>query len=545
MIKRHPTPCAHWAELLAQASFGQLSAEAQSALQAHLTVCPACAAVNTTYLQTAALLRQLPDPEPLPSLPPQLLEAWAAEEQHAPAHALARTHQLQEVFMRPIPIDEQTTSSRPPMPPTWRQRVGRRVTAVMSAVAAVLVIALVLAALVVSHLPGKPSFTGRSPGTSPGATTSPSDWQALPHLAQVAGDTFLAPSDPQVVYQVLTDQGSPGLLRRSDDQGAIWKNLPAPAGVTLTTGTPFSLFISPTNARHVLLSIGSDCSAGQAALAAGAGPLITRSNGNTCSTLYASTTGGERWAPVTWPSQGNPHLFLSEGIYAQENRLYAILTVVPGYTASELVMSSDDGTTWQVTDQGLQADQHCLVSVVAPRTGTTLFATTLSTCGTQLTGASAQLWRSDDAGATWTPVSSFSGIGVSSDALSLMAVNVSGQAQPVLIDRGPVGDPRSSSGLHFSLDSGQTWQSIPALPGQGLANNGILGVLGDGAIVEQAKTGFYAWKAGDSTWRQVAPALAGAAVGELVRSESNGRETLYVAVPAAGGSTESFYQVIL
>lgn len=539
MSKRQPTPCAPWVELVAQAGFGQLSAEARAALQAHLTVCPACAAVHTTYLQTAALLHQMPDPEPLPGLPPQLLEEWAARGQHAPAHALARTPPLQEVFMRTS--DEQTPSFHPPMPPTWRERAGRRMAAVMSAVAAVLVIALVLAALVVSHLPGKPSSTGTSPGTS----ASVSDWQALPHLAQVSGDTFLAPSDPRVVYQLNATQGTLVALRRSDDQGATWKSLPAPTGATPTSVTSLSLFISPTNAEHVLAIIGSECPASQAAQAAGAGPLITRSNGQTCSTLYVSTTGGERWAPVTWPSQGSTHLFLSEGIHAQDNRLYAILTVVPGYTASELVESLDDGATWQVTDQGMQTEQHCLVSVVAPRTGTTLFATTLSTCGTQLTGASAQLWRSEDAGATWTPVSSFSGIGAPSAALSLMAVNVSGQTQPVLIDQAPVGDPRSSTGLHFSLDSGKTWQSIPALAGQGLANNGILGVLGDGSIVEQTQTGLYAWKAGDSTWHQVAPALAGAAVGPLVTSNANGKEALYIAVPAAGGNTESFYRVTL
>src|SRR5579885_1941547 len=92
--------------------------------------------------------------------------------------------------------------------------------------------------------------------------------------------------------------------------------------------------------------------------------------------------------------------------------LAVILAVEPGITASELVMSSDDGATWQFADQGLNAGQHCLQGLAAPASGTTLFATTLSHCGGGVSGSeAAQIWRSDDAGAHWSPEGTMSAMG--------------------------------------------------------------------------------------------------------------------------------------
>jgi photosystem II stability/assembly factor-like uncharacterized protein len=538
MSKRLPEPCAQWAEPLAQVSFGHLSGKASAALKAHLMTCPACAAVHAEYLQAAEILRQAPDPDPLPGLPPSLLQVWAAEARQAPARHLNGLRPLQEIPMQTL--DHETPPAFPSKPPMW-QRAGRRTVTVMSAIAAVLVIALVTTALIASHTPGKSSSTSsgqKATATAP-ATSTPThplnqQWQALPHLANISGAdfTWLAPSDPRVVYQIVNSGQGATYLRRSDDQGATWTTLPSP--VSGQESLP-ELYISPTNAQHVLALAQIECLSGQASVA---GPLSILSDGNQCSVFYFSSNGGESWAPVTLPAHGSHNLFLLS-IVAQEHRLYAIFVVNPGYIGTELVTSSDDGATWQFADQGLNAGQHCLQSLTAPATGTTLFATTLSHCGGGVSGSeAAQIWRSDDAGAHWSPKGTMSAIVAS----ELTAVNVSGYSQPVLIISSQPGDPQAQQ---FSLDSGKTWQPAPTLGNQGTIPS-PLGVLHDGSLLAQGDDGFYAWKPGDSSWHKVAPALAGTVLGALVVfDQASGKETLYLQTRSSGANTYSFYSVDL
>ncbi len=539
MSKRLPEPCAQWAEPLAQVGFGHLSGEENAALKAHLMACPACAAVHAEYLQAAEILRQAPDPDPLPGLPPSLLRVWAAEAQQAPAQHLNSLRPLREIPMQTL--DNETAPAFPSKSPA-RRLAGRTVT-MMSAIAAVLVIALVTTALIASHTPGKPSgiSTGQKATATAPATSTPThplnqQWQTLPHLANVSVEdfTWLAPSDPRVVYQIVNSGQGASYLRRSDDQGATWTNLPSPQSAQ--ESFPDHLYISPTNARHVLALAEIECPSGQASVA---GPLSILSDGNQCSVIYFSNNGGKNWAPVTLPARGSHNLFMGFGIVAQENRLYAILAVEPGITASELVMSSDDGATWQFADQGLNAGQHCLQGLAAPASGTTLFATTLSHCGGGVSGSeAAQIWRSDDAGAHWSPEGTMSAMGAS----ELMVVNVSGYAQPVLIDLNQSSDQQAQQ---FSLDSGKTWQPIPVLGEQGTIPF-ALGVLQDGSLLEQVQTGFYAWKVGESSWHKVAPALAGTVLGALVAfDQASGKETLYLEVRPDQGTTYSFYSVDL
>ncbi len=253
--------------------------------------------------------------------------------------------------------------------------------------------------------------------------------------------------------------------------------------------------------------------------------------------VYFSSTGGESWAPVNFPASVSPPNLTMRGIVAQENRLYALLFVGRGNPASHLVMSRDDGATWQFADQGLVVGQQCVLSVAVPLTGATLFATTLSDCNVQISPTDpVQVWRSDNAGAQWMPVSSLE---VNS---RLVAVNVSGQAQPVLIYLGSHADLHA---MDFSLDSGKTWQPIPSIADQGLSQ-GQIGMLPDGSMLVHSIGGFYAWKAGESSWHKVAPALAGSVLTALVVSDTaSGKETLYVEVQPKGGNTYSFYSVDL
>jgi photosystem II stability/assembly factor-like uncharacterized protein len=265
--------------------------------------------------------------------------------------------------------------------------------------------------------------------------------------------------------------------------------------------------------------------------------------------LFASHTSGKPTATSapqngsqTW--QALPHLAHLDlnhqtTLLAPSNPrvVYQIVLTNQGTQAS--LRRSDDGATWQFVDQGLTTEQRCIEDIAVPRSGTTLFATTLNQCSSAIYNTdTAQLWRSDDAGTHWTSVSSLSAI----LAYLLEVVNVSSQAQPVLIDRGT---PPTLDSMRFSLDNGKTWQPTPTLEGQELAGVGQLGVLRDGSILEQTKAGFYAWKAGDAGWHKVAPALPGTVEGALIVSDSNGKETLYLEVLTTGRNALNFYRITL
>ncbi len=522
MSKRLSNPCAEWAEQLTQASFQSPPGDMSAELKAHLSICPACAAAHAEYRYTAAALHRAPAPEPLPGLPAHLLRVWAAEKQrHAPVPAT----RIKEVFMQATEYERNPVP--PPTPPARWQRFGRRASAAISAIAAVLVIAIVTLALFASHTSGKPASNG-TPQT--GSQTGNQTWQPLPHLSNLDLNhqfTLLAPSDPRVVYQVvLTNQGTRVSLRRSDDQGATWKNVAAPPGATTT----LELFISPANAQHVLaINIMEDCPPSQAAAAS---PIAPLSSGNACEAFYFSSNGGASWTPVTLPTHDPSHRFPLRTFFAQENRIYAV-------SSHELVESRDDGATWHFADQGLVAAGHCLARAAAPRTSATLFATVYSDCSGQTSSSeSAAVWRSDNGGAQWTQVGSIP----ATSASFLLAVAGSGQAQPVLIDGGA---PPFLDSMRFSRDNGKTWQPIPTLDGRMLANPLQLGVLRDGSILKQTTNGFSAWKAGDAAWHKVAPALAGMVEGSLVASDASGKETLYVEVIATDRQSLSFYRITL
>jgi hypothetical protein len=506
----------------------------REALDAHLLVCPACSAVHEHYLQTAALLRRTPDPDPLPGLPPALLQEWAREREQASVRHLKHLRPVQELPMQTL--DTESTPA-PSLPPPRRPRASHRVITVMSAVAAVLIIALMATALVASHTTGTSSSTASGPTATAGrpATSTPTrpsgQWEALLHLANISllTETWLAPSNPQVVYQMsVSEDRSQVTLRRSDDEGANWNNLPSPTGNALPNTT--TLYISPTNARHVLAIVNSDCSTGQAMTTDTISPL---SNGKMCSAVYFSSNGGARWTTVTLPAHGSHNLF-SDGFTAQGNRIYGLLLVDPGYTASELVMSSDDGATWSFADNGLTPDQNCIQHVLAPRTGTTLFAMTMSHCIGSFSGSdTVQIWRSDDSGAHWTQVSS-----VPATAFGLEAVNVSGQAQPVLYY------PDIYGGLQISLDGGKTWQQAPALPVQPTGGNGVVGVLSDGSFLEEMNNGLYTWKIGDTGWQKIA-STPGMVSDAFLTFDANGHATLYAEVESQDKTALTFYRLAL
>lgn len=90
MNKHIPNPCADWAEKIAATHPNDLSAFEQKALKRHVESCSACASTLANYLMMDVQLRGSFKIEPLPGLPPQLLQIWKEQECQRATHNLKR-----------------------------------------------------------------------------------------------------------------------------------------------------------------------------------------------------------------------------------------------------------------------------------------------------------------------------------------------------------------------------------------------------------------------------------------------------------------------
>ncbi len=551
MRKLMTQPCDEWAEMLAVGTAAELSSAARAALQAHLATCAACAAVKADYLRMDAHIRALPAARPLDGLPPALLQLWAEENRRRYSRGRLFPSWSTEDDMR---LREDTGVSTPAPTPQHQNRHVRRLVSGISAVAAVVVTAIIVTALVFSR-GAKPTTTGTLPGTAPNSQ----GWEAIPHLTNTPGLPVIAPSNPQVVYEAQFGPNGPTsvTLQRSDNDGVSWHSLPVPAGITQVYSATF--FVSPLNAQMVFVGFEIVCPTAQGNAIA---PLIDNSGGgNVCSAEYFSTDGGTHWNPTHWPvhgtQSGSPvlgYFAMTAPLQAQGNRLYALLGFGTGDDGL-LVTSTDGGATWQFADQPLAAQNYCVADYALTPTGTTVFAVAnhcsspgnsahLNGLMTPLSGgANTQLWRSDDAGAHWASVGAFTG-----GNNIYLSLNHSGQ--PVLYDDGFVAyefmfrPPRTPGGntppaiaTRVSVDGGKTWLNAPGVSGQ-FSNSGVLGTLNDGSIIEafpkNHQSQLFSWKAGDAAWHQLSGNFQGIPQSLLV-IPSGGHDTLWLVTQTAGG----------
>lgn len=164
-----PQPCRAWRLKLAAAHPADLEPSERAALEAHLATCAACAAVYATYARMDAAVQGLPTPAPLEDLPPKLLALWAAEDQQAEYTPVPLARK--ERAMRPNTLDTAPIIPELPAP----RRRSRRLVSGFTALAAVLVIALLTVALLASRLHNSPGGSTGTPGAAsptPAATVS-------------------------------------------------------------------------------------------------------------------------------------------------------------------------------------------------------------------------------------------------------------------------------------------------------------------------------------------------------------------------------------
>jgi hypothetical protein len=87
-----------------------------------------------------------------------------------------------------------------------------------------------------------------------------------------------------------------------------------------------------------------------------------------------------------------------------------------------------------------------------------------------------------------------------------------GAAQPILYGDGflPPSNTIPPTATKVSVDGGKTWAPVPEEGNSLYADNGIVGMLEDGSIVEEFGGHLFAWKVDDRSWHALTPGVPGA-----------------------------------
>jgi hypothetical protein len=306
-------------------------------------------------------------------------------------------------------------------------------------------------------------------------------------------------------------------------------------------GSLMQLYVSPLNPNVVVLhtdgyiSQPSSCNtradawsppaAGKSTISplAALSPASPRSGTAAC-TQFLSTDGGRSWTQTS-DYFDNARIIqdaaLDYGLFmVQGNRLYTYNDFSCGGPGSVyvctggLLVSMDGGMTWSPASIP-SPDTFCGVAM-AP-TGTVMFAFTSSDCMGGPGTSDNIIWRSDDAGAHWAPMSHLQVSFID----TAMVVPAGGAAYPALYLMTstmtmptPTAMPpiTTMTTLQMSQDGGRTWSAVPTegIPA-GWSRSQVIGQTSAGAILalfapaEGSAVNLYVWRPGTSRWQLVAP----------------------------------------
>ncbi len=440
---------------------------------------------------------------------------------------------------RPPVLERDQPPAQTPSRPSWLPVLA-------SAGASLLLIAL-MAALLVTHAgqrttPVTAAATAATTAVAGTATPSGPHWQDIDSYTHVAG-IVLAPSNPRTAYQGLLTSSKTApttlTLQRTRDAGATWQPIALPAvlqGLSPDAfqfeGGPGFFMVSPLNATTVYFSSAADMpncpntigrANGQATSQARAGGVrlaLPTSSGLPCYTQYYSTDGAQTWHDLKLPISN-----LLEGLRPQGARLWALIS--PPFVAQDttppagrLARSEDGGITWSLADSSLPSSVGIAEYMPAP-SGNTVFVVSdradrfnSGVCQGCLPPPDYKLWRSDDLGGHWTQVTALPYQGV----VGLWVGRGTVATQPALYLQ-VITDTSGAQVVLASGDGGHAWAAAPAagVDASTRQSQGLWGVLADGSAIgiyspqgnaQYSVHTFYAWKAGASTWRPIAPQLA-------------------------------------
>jgi hypothetical protein len=426
--------------------------------------------------------------------------------------------------------------------------------AVAGALAAAVVVGSLATLLIrnaANHGAGATGNATSSIPPTPGLTVTPNPSQSA--SLQPGDLPVVAPSNPQIVYRVV--KKAP---QRSTDGGKTYSALSMP-NTDITPIGDVWIAVSPLDPARVFLTV-SGLKNGQGCLPPAASNGPQASHGGTlfsgytdCSEQFYSANSGQSWAQLHLPGgdvMGSTDSFRiverpvqspAYVLQAQGTRLYASAgfaaqggSILASYGA-RLLTSVDGGATWSLIDQPINGAGLFTCDFAASPMGSTVYAAvTNQSCGNEGMPAMS-LWRSDNAGQSWSKVSN-----LPSPVEGGMAVSNSG----ALYIFEPAGQAQSHSASismtpQYALVSLNKSVSFTGAPSAGLPKDATLvgpfGVLSDGSVIYWARTGgdqttgeagLYMWKAGAASWELVTSSLTGAPSAVFVTPLAGGGDTL-------------------
>ncbi len=424
---------------------------------------------------------------------------------------------------------------------------------IFGTIAAVVVVAL-LALVLQGALAGRGNTGPTNKQTGTWQILDKLTWKRTPLGQQLP---IIAPSDPQVVYEVTNlENGSAetskavsyASLRRTEDGGETWHNLPLP--LPLDYISIIEIRVSPLNARTVFMSIWDRSSTV-------CDPATGVMGEWGCLRGYVSTDGGDSWQTQTLTVSGV--LDTQGAIVAQGSRLFAS-NACNGDSCVHLLTSADGGLTWHVVDDQITAARQHICDLAAPATGQTVYAVASQVaCGQPASTKS--LWRSNDAGVHWAPIGPLLPKPLAQQSFTLLSSTVltaPGADHLALLYLNQPYVTAAGTSFRYSEDSGVTWKSTPAatdIPTCASPETicdavqplpiGEATVLSDGSLLympfdaPEAPLTPYVWTPGASAWQRLPqlPSEVTAPGSIIVTPGANGRDTITMALRSSGDAS--------
>lgn len=307
----------------------------------------------------------------------------------------------------------------------------------------------------VAGAPGKPNILYIAPvdGGIWKSDDSGTTWTPIfdGQPTQSIGALAVAPSNSNVIYA----GSGEGLHRpdlsvgngvyRSTDAGRTWTHL----GLDDAQQIP-AIAVDPRNPDRVFVAV----------LGHPYGPSVDRG-------VFRSTDGGATWKKVLYKDENTGASDL-EIDPSDPNVVYASLwdaRLGPSEDGNEfdgsgggLFKSTDGGDTWRPLKKGLPADLAQIDVAIAPSNPRRLYATLSTTEPNQyMSGAGLGFFRSDDAGESWTRITT--------DPRPMMLIGGGDLPVPRVDPHNPDVVYSASIVTSRSTDGGRTWSSLRGAPG--------------------------------------------------------------------------------
>jgi hypothetical protein len=275
------------------------------------------------------------------------------------------------------------------------------------------------------------------------------------------------PYDIRTVYA-----GTAEGLFKSTDGGSTWSQT---ALIQIGVGT---ITIDPQNSAVVYAASAPASQFGTRTALGNHGGLWKSTDGGATFTLLPLISGA-----IEPENNVGANAFVNFLIVdpAHSQTVYAVTgsggTSVGG--AAPIFKSTDGGATWQASGSGIHASLTGFA--MDPGNSSTLYATTpsLLCCGLGASLTVGQFFRTDDAGATWKPLSSgsfpdltagpgvlFSGNRMSTDGGTTWANRTAGPPRILQADTTGIYGVETSTRLNISTDGGATWNAVGGFPVQ-------------------------------------------------------------------------------